>query len=119
MTAKEKHQKTLSAVFGKNLSRVRKEHQLTQAELAKEVGISRSSISYYESWSLNPTLDIVQKFADFFGISPEVLVRNQNDEGKKEKFTRLDRNIEQFKKLTPYKQRNVLKLWEVALESQR
>ena len=115
---KDKKEGSLTVVFGKKLSQLRKERQMTQEELAEKIGMSRSSISYYESWTKNPTLDVVQKFSDFFNIPPENLLYNPNNTIKNKEPTKVEAYVNRLKKMTPHKQRNVLKLWEVALESQ-
>lgn len=46
---------------------------LTQDELAKEVGCTRSTIAHYENGHIQPSLDMAKKLANRFGISLDVL----------------------------------------------
>ena len=45
----------------------RKEQNITQAELAKRVGIQKSNISRLESGNYNPSLDFLTKIAESLG----------------------------------------------------
>ena len=47
--------------------RARKEQNITQAELAKRVGIQKSNISRLESGNYNPSLDFLAKIAESLG----------------------------------------------------
>ena len=49
--------------------RARKEHNMTQAELAKRVGTQKSNISRLESGNYNPSLDFLAKVAESLGKS--------------------------------------------------
>ncbi len=53
---------------------VRKASRLTQADVARAVGVSRTMIVRYESGERCPPLDILLKLADFFGVSLDYLV---------------------------------------------
>ena len=46
---------------------MRIEQNLTQAQLAKKIGISRSTMSKIESGERVPSWDFMQKFADYMG----------------------------------------------------
>ena len=47
--------------------RVRREQNITQAELAKRVGTQKSNISRLESGNYNPSLDFLAKIAESLG----------------------------------------------------
>lgn len=51
------------------LKELRKSHSLSQAELAKETGISNQAISFYENGKRQPKIETWQKLADFFKVS--------------------------------------------------
>jgi transcriptional regulator with XRE-family HTH domain len=42
---------------------------LTQFELADALGMTRNQIAYYERASTNPSMEVVEKIAVFFGVS--------------------------------------------------
>ena len=52
--------------------RMRIERNLTQEQLAKKIGISRSIISRIESGNHSPSLDFMQKLADEMGKSVHI-----------------------------------------------
>lgn len=42
---------------------------ISQAALAKELGLTRDMVAYYERVASNPSLELVKKVADFFGVT--------------------------------------------------
>ena len=62
----------------------RLEMGLTLNDLAKEVGVSWQSISYYENGSRRPSPEIAQKIADVLGFP---WTRFYEDENRKEDET--------------------------------
>lgn len=61
--------------FGKNLQLLRKRKKISQADLAREIGIKRSSLSGYELESSEPNFDTLLRFSDFFKISIDKLLK--------------------------------------------
>ena len=53
---------------------LRKEKNMTQAQLAKIVGSSREIISKYEKDGVMPSIEMAKKIADAFGVSLDYLV---------------------------------------------
>ena len=51
------------------IKELRIENGLKQEQLAKKVGLSEQTISFYELGKRNPKIDKWQKLADFFGVS--------------------------------------------------
>ncbi|QGU00302.1 hypothetical protein SYNTR_1708 [Candidatus Syntrophocurvum alkaliphilum] len=62
--------------FGKRLKILREAHYLSQAELAKALSVSRSTISSYENDARHPDYDTLIKIAEFFDVSIDYLLRN-------------------------------------------
>lgn len=60
--------------FSNNLKFLRKNNNLSQSDLAKELGIARSTISYYEAGTNEPDLYILMKISKFFNYSIDSLV---------------------------------------------
>lgn len=54
--------------FALNLKRIRKEKKITQEELAKRIGVSRSAIGMYESGAREPDYETLEALADVFNI---------------------------------------------------
>lgn len=60
--------------FATRLTLLRKDMGLTQAELAKKTGISRSVLASYEATGKTPTLERMILLAKFFNVSLDYLV---------------------------------------------
>lgn len=65
--------------FGKKLKMLRKENGMTQQELAKRLGISKSLISYYELSERSPSPEILAKIAYFFHTTTDYLLDVKQD----------------------------------------
>lgn len=92
--------KTL-AIFAERMRSLRDEKGLKKVEVAKGVGLDRSTITNYENGTRNnPTIEVLQRIAEFFDVSIDYLTgksdikdkltatelveifRNLNDENK-------------------------------------
>ena len=60
-------------MFSDTLKKLRTEKNLTQAQLAKLLKISKSSISMYENGKREPDFETEELIADFFNISIDLL----------------------------------------------
>lgn len=61
-------------MFSKNLKDLRLKANLTQAQIAQELDITQQSYQKWESGKSKPTLNTLEMFSDFFGISIEELL---------------------------------------------
>jgi transcriptional regulator with XRE-family HTH domain len=64
----------LAQIFGRNVRRVRKERGLSQEVLADEVGLAVTYVGQIERGQRNPTLDVVERFAEVLGVNSLVLL---------------------------------------------
>jgi len=53
------------------IEEIRKERGIRQDELAKQMGVSRQTISSLENGRYNPTIMLAHRLAVFFGMSIE------------------------------------------------
>lgn len=60
--------------FGLTLKRLREEKRYSQAQLAKKLNISKSSISKYESNQSMPSVETLTRIALIYGVSLNYLV---------------------------------------------
>ena len=67
-------------MIGKIIKRLRKEKDMTQADLAKAVGVTTSSIGMYETGVRNPSYDVVVKLANYFNVTTDYLLGNNEQE---------------------------------------
>ena len=70
----------LSIIVGKNLATLRKAKGITQQELAREINYSDKSISKWELGYALPSVDVLQDFATFYGVTIDYLVKEQTEE---------------------------------------
>lgn len=67
------------ATFADMLRYYRKQHNLTQFELADKTGISRSRINNYENGFREPDFETTELFADFFKVSMDAMIGREED----------------------------------------
>lgn len=60
--------------FGKRLKKIRKKSGLSQETLAKELGISKSALSYYENGERVPDIIFLEKVAHYYNISLDYML---------------------------------------------
>jgi transcriptional regulator with XRE-family HTH domain len=69
----------MNSTFSQRLKELRKEHGLTQDDLAKLSGVSFPTISRYENGQRDePKLTILKTFANYFNVSIDYLVGDTN-----------------------------------------
>ena len=62
------------ARFGERLRHLRTEHELSQMELAKNLKTSKSSVNMYERCEREPSLEMLERIADFFNVDLDYLL---------------------------------------------
>lgn len=64
--------------FNQKLMLLRKNKNLSQRELAKEIGLGVANITRYENGRI-PTASVLVKLSDFFGVSIDYLLKESMD----------------------------------------
>lgn len=64
--------------LGKKLLNLRKEYKMTQDDVAKILGMSRTSFSKYENGIANPPLQVLRKIAAIYNVGLEYLIFDEN-----------------------------------------
>ncbi|MCR8641097.1 helix-turn-helix transcriptional regulator [Paenibacillus sp. N1-5-1-14] len=77
--------------YGDRISQLREKHGLTQGDLANKIGISRASLSHYETNRREPDYETTNKIATYFNVSVDYLLGRTNNP-----HTELDPNMNQF-----------------------
>ena len=72
--------------FAQRLKTLRKERGITQQQLADGVGISKGGLSYYENTGRTPDITILERFADYFGVTTDYLLGRTNAQTQKGKL---------------------------------
>ncbi|WP_164545780.1 helix-turn-helix domain-containing protein [Paenibacillus albus] len=60
--------------LGNTIAELREARAITQEELARKLGISRSTLSHYEKNRRKPPLDFIVQLANTFNISIEQII---------------------------------------------
>jgi len=60
--------------FKERLQLLRALNGVSQEKFAKAIGVSRMSISHYETGSRKPDIEVLLKTAEFFGVSADYLL---------------------------------------------
>lgn len=79
--------------LGDNLKRIRKEHNLSQEELAEKLGVSRQSVSKWESKQAYPEMDKVLQLCKMFDLNIDELLNQDIKEVKNKKEQKSNKMI--------------------------
>ena len=64
----------MKLLIGENIKRLRRERDLTQEELAEQLGVSFQSISRWETGACYPDMELVPSITSFFGVTVDSLM---------------------------------------------
>ena len=56
------------------IKELRISHGLTQVELAKALSVSKQAVSNWENNNIQPSIDMLMKISDYFGVSTDYLL---------------------------------------------
>lgn len=86
--------------FSENLKKIRKEQNLSQEELADQLGVSRQAISKWESGQAYPEMDKIIALCNKFNVNIDDLLHNDIKEvkGEEESKKKLNNSIYSFLK---------------------
>lgn len=56
-------------VVSESLKKVRKEHKLTQQDIADVLGVDRSTYTFYETGKTSPSITTLHKLADIYNVT--------------------------------------------------
>ena len=90
------------SILGERLRQLRSKKELTQADMAKEIGISQSTYALYETDKRQPDYDKLFSIAQYFAVSTDYLLgvsddpRPVNPSTGKEASARETRQLEQL-----------------------
>ena len=63
-------------MFKDKIQFLRKHQELSQAQVAKEIGVLQSTYCYYEQGTREPDFNTLKKIASFFDVSIDYLLEN-------------------------------------------
>lgn len=94
-------------MFGQKIKELRKSHQLTQAELASSIGISRPALSLYEAERREPDIDLLNKLAIFFNVSVDYIIGDFNDRNDIKKDATLHLNGKEYNLINTFRKLSI------------
>jgi transcriptional regulator with XRE-family HTH domain len=108
-------------LFGQRVAAFRKQAGLTQAKLAEQLGVSVALIAYYERNTPNPTVDVVQRLATFFGVPASHLldIEPTKRPGKRGPVSEIEQRLAELQKLPRTKQRLLIRMLDAFIEENR
>lgn len=97
-------------MFYKKLKELRSKKDISQAELARSLGMSQQAIAKWETEKATPDPEMLIKIADFFGVTTDYLLgrdeTNQESNTQKLEFSQEDLMLlHQIKRLTEDKRK--------------
>ncbi|BAO07006.1 MULTISPECIES: helix-turn-helix domain-containing protein [Enterococcus] len=98
-------------IIGQKISELRHKQQMTQEELAIKVGVSKQTISNWETGLKTPRMGAIQKIAELFHVTKGYII-----EGEEENSRRL---LSIFEKLNSERQQSVISFAGKKLEEQQ
>ena len=72
--------------FASRLKQLRAQKDLSQTDLAREVGVHYNHIGRYERGQSKPTAETLSKLADALGVSSDFLMEGRTDDAAKAAF---------------------------------
>jgi transcriptional regulator with XRE-family HTH domain len=103
--------KTVSPLetMGERIQQLRKNLNLTQADLARKIAISHMEMAPNEIKNIYPPADVLKNLADVFGTTIDFLVMGDS-EGKAQASLKDAELITQFKKISalPYEEKTLV-----------
>lgn len=67
-------------MFANRIKYLRQSRELNQVQLADKLGVAKQSVSNWENDNIMPSVEMLEKIADFFNVSTDYLLGR---EGKK------------------------------------
>ncbi|MEZ2322826.1 helix-turn-helix transcriptional regulator [Bacillus tropicus] len=104
-------------MFGTRLHTLRKERKLRQEDMAKQLGIARTTYAMYEQGNREPDYNTLIKLATFFEVSIDYLlgtteIRRVTDIQDPELY----QWFKDIKNATPQKREELKKFWEFIIQ---
>lgn len=65
-------------MLGERLSILRQSKGLSQTQLAERIGVQKQSVSNWENNNIMPSVDMLEKLADFFSVSTDYLLSRES-----------------------------------------
>ncbi len=65
-------------MFGERIGQLRREHSMSQVELAGTLHVSKQTVSNWENNNILPSIEMLVKVADLFSVSTDFLLERDD-----------------------------------------
>ncbi|WP_171683262.1 helix-turn-helix domain-containing protein [Paenibacillus planticolens] len=100
--------------YGDRIALLREKRGLTQEELSNKIGISRASLSHYETSRREPDYETINKIATFFNVSIDYLLGRTNLQ-----HTILDNDVRDFVENLDLTDENILQKFSLTVDGRK
>lgn len=77
------------ATFGQRLRDLRNSRGISQNELSKHIGVSKSSVNMYERDEREPGFETLEAIADFFNVNMDYLLSGKTERAEKVQYIQI------------------------------
>ncbi|CAN7299139.1 MULTISPECIES: helix-turn-helix domain-containing protein [Paenibacillus] len=100
--------------YGDRIALLREKRGLTQEDLSVKIGISRASLSHYETNRREPDYETINKIANFFNVSIDYLLGRTNHQQ-----TVLDEDVRDFVENLDLTDEGILQKFSLTVDGKR
>lgn len=100
--------------IGERIAQLRKSRSMSQFQLAKTLNIATSTLGMYETNKRKPNMEMLEKLADFFGVSIDYLLGRETSDKSDTDLDRAIDNAMSFdgKPVTEHDRKMMKQLWK-------
>jgi len=110
--------KTFYKFLGERVSKLRKEHHLTQVQLAEILGISQQMMAAHELGTRKIPASMMPKLTKLFDVSFTEIFGETEKTAKRGPASALNRQVEQIRLLPRSKQKFVMEMLDTVIKQQ-
>ncbi|MEE6665625.1 helix-turn-helix transcriptional regulator [Limosilactobacillus fermentum] len=109
--------------IGERIAQLRKSRSMSQFQLAKTLNIATSTLGMYETNKRKPNMEMLEKLADFFGVSVDYLLgrpekeKNASDEPLTENQKLVAYSIDPD--ISDEERQDIIELVKIAMKNRR
>jgi transcriptional regulator with XRE-family HTH domain len=106
--------------IGNRLRELRLKRNLSQEEVARHIGITRSAYSHYEINNRQPVYETLIKLADFFNVSIDYILFGNNSSPLRRAWDTPDAQemLQLFQNMSPEQRKKSIRLLNEVLQNQ-
>ena len=100
--------------IGERIAQLRKSRSMSQFQLAKTLNIATSTLGMYETNKRKPNMEMLEKLADFFGVSIDYLLGRETSDKSDIDLDKAIDNAMSFdgKSVTEHDRKMMKQLWK-------